>query len=431
MRPARHPERNDGPRPSSPRLAMMHRKAGALVYVAILVGVGCARHATLGPTSAGSDWVAAWEGSPQLTEQRNMPPAPGLSGQLLRQVIHVTLGGARWRFRFSNAFGNGPLTIASASVARSIGHDTIDASTAAPLRFGGATSVTIAPGTAVLSDDIPLTMPALANIAITMRLDVVPSDVTGHPGSRTTSYMTAAGRDASATLAGAQAIEHWYVLSGAEVQASGQSGSVVVLGNSIADGRGSGTDRNNRWPDNLARRLQSQPSTAHIGVLNAGIGGNAVLRGGLGPTALARLERDVLLQRGARWVIVSVGVNDIGGAFSPDSSVAVARGLIAAYGEIIHQAHARGMRVFGATILPFGGSQYARADHELARRTVNDWIRASGAFDAVIDFDAVMRDHSDPTRLRADGDSGDHFHPNERGYERMADAISLGLFTSR
>ena len=220
------------------------------------------------------------------------------------------------------------------------------------------------------------------------------------------------------------------MISAAEVR-SARSTAVVVLGNSIADGRGSGTDKNNRWPDNFARRLQSDPSTATIGVLNAGIGGNTVLRGGLGPTAMARLERDVLAQRGAKWVIVSEGVNDVGGARGPDSSAAVARDLIKAYQEIIRRAHARGMRVFGATMLPFAGSQYGSPDHEAARRTINDWIRTAGAFDGVIDFDAVMRDTGDPTRLRADGDSGDHLHPNERGYEIMADAIPLRLFNPR
>ena len=199
----------------------------------------------------------------------------------------------------------------------------------------------------------------------------MPSDLTGHPGSRTTSYVVGGARRDEAQLSGAQAVEHWYVISAAEVRAA-RSTAVVVLGNSIADGRGSGTDKNNRWPDNFARRLQSEPSTANIGVLNAGIGGNTVLRGGLGPTAMARLERDVLAQRGAKWVIVSEGVNDVGGARGPDSSAAVARDLIEAYREIIRRAHARGMRVFGATMLPFAGSQYGSPDHEAARRTIND-----------------------------------------------------------
>jgi lysophospholipase L1-like esterase len=219
-------------------------------------------------------------------------------------------------------------------------------------------------------------------------------------------------------------------LNGVQVLAPPAAAAVVVLGNSIADGRGSGTNRQNRWPDNLARRLRGDPATRDVAVLNAGIGGNTVLRGGLGPTALQRLERDVLLQPGARWLIVSEGVNDIGGAQGPDSAASVARQLQDAYREIIRRAHAQGLRVYGATILPFGGSFYDNPEREAARQTVNAWIRTSGEFDAVIDLDAAMRNPSLPTRLRGETDGGDHLHPNERGYQEIADAIDLRLFGS-
>jgi lysophospholipase L1-like esterase len=218
------------------------------------------------------------------------------------------------------------------------------------------------------------------------------------------------------------------VLSGAEVRVSAPSATVAILGNSIADGRGSGTDKNNRWPDNLARRLHANAATSSVGVVNAGIGGNTVIRGGLGPTAMARYERDILGQRGAKWVIVSEGVNDIGGARGADSSASIARQLIDAYQQMITRAHARGMRAYGATILPFAGSQYGSPEHEAARQTVNSWIRTSHAFDGVIDLDAAMRDSAEPSRLRGDVDSGDHLHPNERGYVVMAEAIDLTLF---
>ncbi len=205
----------------------------------------------------------------------------------------------------------------------------------------------------------------------------------------------------------------------------------MVLGNSIADGRGSGTDKNDRWPDNLARRLQHDPRTALVAVANAGIGGNAVLRGGLGPYALSRLSRDVTEVPGVRWLILSEGVNDIGAAQGADSSASVARQLIAAYQSIITRARAANIIVYGATILPFGGSQYGNNEHEAARQTVNAWMRGQHAFDALIDFDAVMRDAADSTRLRGDADSGDHLHPNENGYRIMADAIDLALFARR
>jgi lysophospholipase L1-like esterase len=308
--------------------------------------------------------------------------------------------------------------------------DSIDRASDAALSFGGATTVTIPRGRAVMSDPVALVVPPLSEVSISLYLTHVPAALTGHPGSRQTSFVAAGNHVGERALAGAVSVEHWYVISGAEAISSGV-GSVVVLGNSIADGRGSGTDRNDRWPDNLARRLADGASENEaIGVLNAGIGGNAVVRGGLGPTALARFQRDVLEQQNAKWAIVSEGVNDIGGA-RPDSSAVVAQHLIDAYGDMIRRAHAAGMKVYGATILPFGGSQYSSAEHEAARQTVNRWIRGSGAFDAVIDFDDVMRDRSDATRLRGDGDSGDHLHPNELGYRVMADAIELGLFRPR
>jgi len=218
------------------------------------------------------------------------------------------------------------------------------------------------------------------------------------------------------------------VLSGIDVVAERGAAAVVALGNSITDGRGSGTDRNDRWPDDLARRLQTDRRTARVAVLNAGIGGNCVRQCGLGPPAVERLERDVLAQPGARWLVVLAGVNDIGTA-SAEASAGTADSLIAAYRQIIERAHARGLRAYGATLLPFGGSFYDTPEHERARQLVNRWIRAAGAWDAVIDFDAVMRDPAAPTRLRAEVDGGDHLHPNETGYRAMAGAIDLTLFT--
>jgi lysophospholipase L1-like esterase len=382
---------------------------------------GCAAH---------TPWLATWEAPPQLTEPRNLPPAPGLAGSTLRQWIHVSVGGERWRVRLSNEFGDGPLTVTAAHLARTVRADTIDVSTGSALLFNGRPSVTIAAGSAVLSDPVRIAVPSLGELTVSVQVGAMPAAVTGHPGSRTTSYLVTGNHVAERSLAGATRVEHWYILSGVEVVASPAHAAVIVLGNSIADGRGSGTDRNNRWPDNLARRLQADSRTAHVAVLNAGIGGNTVLRGGLGPTALSRLDRDVLAQAGARWLIVSEGVNDIGGAHGTEGSATTARELIDAYREIIRRAKARGLRVYGATILPFGGSNYASPDHESARATVNRWIRESGQFDAVIDLDAAMRDPADPTKLRAEVDGGDHLHPNELGYRMMADAIDLGLFVS-
>jgi lysophospholipase L1-like esterase len=397
----------------------------ARLVAALVAAVTIASCAHLARSSGGA-WVATWQASPQLTEDRNMPPAP-LAGATIRQIARVTLGGSRWRVRLSNEFGDLPIVVSSGAIARSNGADRIDQASSAKLTFRGDTTVSIPAGSAVWSDDLSQTVPALSDIAITLFMSAVPARLTGHPGSRTTSFIVPGNNVRRADLPSAVQTEHWYVISGLEVAAPAGAAAVVVLGNSIADGRGSGTDKNDRWPDNLARRLQRDARTPLVGVLNAGIGGNAVLRGGLGPTALDRFDRDVLNQRGVRWLIVSEGVNDLGGS-RPDSAMSTAAQLIAAYKRFIDLAHARGVRVYGATMLPFGGSFYDAPQRESARARINEWVRHGGAFDAVIDFDVALRDPASSSHLRGDADSGDHLHPNENGYRLMAGAIDLALF---
>ncbi|HKG92463.1 MAG TPA: GDSL-type esterase/lipase family protein, partial [Gemmatimonadaceae bacterium] len=347
----------------------------ARLVAMLLLGAGCARAKTGGEPAAAAaargEWVGTWAAAQQLTEPRNLPPEPGLAGSTLRQVVHVSIGGTRLRVRFSNAFGDAPVAITSAHLARSVGGDTIESASERALAFGGKSSVTIPPRGTVVSDPLDYGLAPLANVAVTVRFAETARDVTGHPGSRTTSYLQPGDLVSAPAMPDAARTDHWYVLAGIDVEAGVASAAVVALGNSITDGRGSGTNRQNRWPDNLARRLQADPRTARVAVLNAGIGGNCVLRDCLGPAALARLERDVLDQGGARWLIVLEGVNDIGGAQGADSSAVVARGLIAAYQQIIARAHSRGIRAYGATILPFGGSFYASPEHEAARQTVN------------------------------------------------------------
>lgn len=367
-------------------------------------------------------WVGTWGCAPQLTEPGNMPPAPGLAGNTLRQIVRTTRGGSRLRLRFSNAFGDGPLTLRAVQLALSAGAGSVAAGSGKAASFHGAASVTIPAGASVVSDPLAYELAPMADVAISIWFGDVPGKLTGHPGSRSTSYLVAGNAAGAETMEDAAKTVHWYVATGIDVAAEGAE--VVVLGDSITDGRGSTTDGNDRWTGDLARRLASGAETRGVTVLNEGLGGNAVLKGGLGPPAVERFGRDVLGQNAPRWLIVLEGVNDIGASRSPE----VAAELIAAYGHMIDEAHARGIRVYGVPILPFGGSMYASPAHEAARQTVNDWIRTSGRFDAVIDMDAALRDPAEPAKLLAAYDTGDHLHPNAAGYQRMAAIIDLTLF---
>ena len=339
-------------------------------------------------------WVSAWTGAPQLTEVANNPPAP-LTGSAVRQVVHIGAGGKQLRVQLSNLFGNGPITVNLAHVAvcnTPLLTSSIDVSTDTPLAFAGAASVTIPQGGAVWSDALDFNLVALSNLSITIAFGTAPSGVTGHPGSRTTSYQQTGSSVVNAPdMATAQKADHWYIITGVDVMEATTFAGIVVLGDSITDGRGSTTNANDRWPDDLARRLKAGASTSNTSLVNQGIGGNCITRGGLGPTALARFARDVLGQSGVKWVIVFEGVNDIGGGVGADA-------ITAAFDTMISQAHAQKLSIYGATITPFGSNGYYSPAHETARQSVNAYIRG-GKFDGFIDFDAAVRDTSTPPRL--------------------------------
>jgi len=284
----------------------------------------------------------------------------------------------------------------------------------------------MAPGEdAVWSDPLDFDLPPLTNLAITIHFGETSPSVTGHPGSRTTFYILPGDAVAFTNMTGAATNAHWYNITGIDVAADTAAKSIVTLGDSITDGRGSITDNNNRWPAALAARLIANPPTAKVGVLNMGIGGNGIF-GGLGPSAKARFQRDVLDQSSARWLIIFEGVNDIGGGRGNSS---IATNLIAAFQQFVDDAHAHNFKVYGATITPFGKSFYDRGTHEGSRETVNTWIRTNKLYDAVIDFDAAVRDPAAQTNLLPAYDTGDHLHLNPAGYKAMADAIDLKLFT--
>jgi len=373
----------------------------------------------------GLAWTGTWSAAPQLTEEANLPPAPGLSNRTLRQIFYGSIGGSRLRVHFSNAFGQTAVTLNAVRIALAKNAGSIDVATDRALAFSGMPAVTIPPGGTATSDAMDFALPAQTSIALSIAFGNTPAEVTGHPGSRATSYIAAGNAAGAATLTAPVSAEHWYYVTGIDVLREHGEVAAVMLGDSLTDGRGSTTDGNNRWPDDLSRRLRQNAPTTGVAVLNQALGGNAVLSGGNGPPALTRFERDVLGQAGARWLIVLAGVNDIGVA----ASAAVAQDLIDAYQTMLSAARAAGVRSYGMPILPFGGSMYDSPAHETARQTVNTWIRAAGHFDAVIDLETVVRDPSHVTRLLPAYDQGDHLHLNGVGYQAMADAIDLSLLT--
>jgi lysophospholipase L1-like esterase len=382
-------------------------------------------------------WVASWGASQQIPEPQNALPPDDLRDATLRQIVHLSIGGSALRVHLSNAFGTDALHFTSVHIARPLSPATsaIDPATNRPLTFAGSTDVTVPPGAEFVSDPLDYDVAPLSDLAVSFHLDSPPLRETGHPGSRATSYYVHGDFVSAASLAEPKHVDHWYQISGIDVQAAPGAAAVVAIGDSITDGHGATTNGNDRWTDVLATRLQSTVATKSIGVSNQGIGGNHLLTDGLGPNALARFDRDALAPAGVRWVIVFEGVNDLGGIAirgevpAADHAALVQR-ILAAYEQMVARAHAHGLRVYGATITPDTGSGYYHPSpqSEADRQAVNQWIRAAGHFDAVIDFDAVVRDPQNPDRLLPAYDCGDHLHPSPAGYKAMAEAIPLALF---
>lgn len=373
-------------------------------------------------------WTGTWGTSPQLTEPHNNPPQPGLTDNALRQTVRVSIGGEVLRLHLSNEFSKSEVKINDIYIALSEGGSSINASTIKSLTFNGSPEVVIQPGQAIVSDQIDFKLNPRTDVSITINFGKTPDDITGHPGSRTTSYILAGNQPGSADFSNSITTDHWYIIKGIDVLASDKGGAIAIIGNSITDGRGSGTNKQNRWPDILSERLVANPSTANIGVLNMGVGGNCILKNCLGPAAVDRFSRDVLERSGVKWVIIFEAVNDLGG--TPDSITAmkVVDDLIVAYSSMIEKAHAKNMKVYGATITPFGKSFYYQSYREVARQKLNEWIRTSGKFDALVDFDLTVRDPEDSMTLLPDIHTGDFLHLNEDGYKKMGESVSLDLF---
>lgn len=388
--------------------------------------------------SRSQTWIATWGAAQQIPEPSNALPSDDLRDATVRQIFHLSAGGPALRVHISNAFGTHALHFSSVHIARPLAADSsaIDPTTDRALTFAGTQDVTVPPGAEFVSDPIAFPIAPLSNLAVTFYLADPPARETSHPGSRATSYFVHGNLVGAATLPNAGKIDHWFQISGIDVEVAPQAAAIVALGDSITDGHASTTNGNDRWTDVLAERLQQSPATQNIGIVNEGIGGNHLLTDGLGPNVLARFDRDVLAPADVRWVIVFEGVNDLGGLtrlgeVPASQHAALVRRIIAAYEQIIDRAHAHGISAIGATITPYAGSDYYHPDalNEADREEVNVWIRAAGHFDAVIDFDAVLRDPKHPDHLLPTYDSGDHLHPSPAGYRAMGNAVPLSLFT--
>jgi len=374
-------------------------------------------------------WVGTWAASPMLAlDGRAMRPFAAVT---LREIAHVSNGGEQVRVRFTNEFGLDGLTIGDAHVALSGGGSAIKDGTDHALTFGGASSVRIPPGAAIYSDPVALAVPALSDVAVSFYL---PSQVmrgeTYHAFADQVNFVADGDVSGAATLPSPTELKSWYFMDGIDVNAAEGARAIVTLGDSITDGALATENANSRWPDVLAARLKQENGLENISVLNEGIGGNRVLNDQAGPSALARLDRDVLAQDGVRYFIVLESINDIGRLArltGPEDEV-TAPMLEQGLKQIADAAHEHGIKAFGATLTPYGGAGYSSEKGEQMRKDVNNWIRTSGTFDGVVDFDQITRDPQNPDRFNPLYDSGDHLHPSDAGYKAMGDGIDLKLF---
>ena len=382
---------------------------------------------TAGMALAKGQWVGTWGTAPQLVERHNNPPSPGLANNSLRQIVQVSIGGKKVRLKLTNEFSQEATEIRAVelAIAKTAGSSSeIDEKSTVSLTFDGKASVEIPAGGKVVSDPVNFKIGPRQNVAITIHYGASSASVSGHPGSRTTSYLKAGH---TTDFSDAVRTDHWYNILALEVEAPKKAGAVAILGNSITDGRGSTTNEQNRWADVLSRRLLGNKATRQVGVLNMGIGGNCVLGGGLGPAAVNRYERDLFGQEGVKWIILFEAVNDLGYARNGEQT---AQRIIDVYKQIIREAHQKGIRVFGATITPFKGNNYYSDHHEKGRQRLNEWIRTTKMLDGVIDFDQAVGNPQDREAMQRQFlFENDWLHMNAQGYETMGNCIDLNLFT--
>jgi lysophospholipase L1-like esterase len=396
----------------------------------LLAAVSTASGQSTAAKPAPDPWVGTWAASPFDGDPWHTIPT--LVDSTLREIVHTSIAGKSLRVRLTNEFGKEPLRIDAASIAISTGASGIDAASAHDLTFGGSASIVIPPGAQALTDPVAMATLASANLAISVYLPLQQvSDVSVHSSAQQDSYIQTGNHVHDAALAAPAVTPSWYFLKGVDVEpASPGSAAIVAFGDSITDGALSTQNANHRWPDYLSTRLQSNPATAHLAVLDQGIGGNCILIHCVAQNALARFDRDVLSQAGVKYVIVLEGINDIGALHRPNQPdyKLTAEDLEQGLAQLVARAHEHGIKVFGATITPYKGAGYFTENGEQIRQAVNRWILTSGVFDGAIDFDKATRDPANPLTFAPQYDSGDHLHPKDAGYAAMADSIDLSLF---
>jgi lysophospholipase L1-like esterase len=370
-------------------------------------------------------WTGSWAASPVAAPAKDTDVSA--AGATYRDIVHLSLGGKAIRLRISNEFGTSPLALGSVHAAMSAGMGAIKPASDHTVTFGALESVKIPAGAVIVSDPVAMPVEAFADVAVSLYVPAQSGRVlTYHALGMSTNYVAPQNVVAAASMDDAKKVTSWFLLKGIDVDAGPKASAVVVLGASIADGYHSTPDKNARWPNVLAERLAAK----HVGVLNEGISGNRLLHDGTGPSAIARLDRDVLAQSGAKYVIVSLGTNDIGRTFfptHPDEEV-TADEMIWCLQQLASRAHARGMKIYGTTLSPFAGAFYYSAAGDKMRQAVNAFVLSNKVFDGFIDFDKVVQDPAHPETLLPKFDSGDHLHPNDDGYRAMAESIDLKLF---
>jgi len=377
----------------------------------------------------GANWVGTWAASPVGSVVNEGQPGP--ANTTYRNIVHTSIGGSAVRVQLTNEFGTEPLTVGAAHIAVSAGGGSIQTNTDHALTFNGKPTVEIPAGAFVLSDPVTIQAAPMSDLAVSV---YVPEqrirNTTCHTFGDSTNYVLQGDGTAAATADKSNPIYAWCFVKGIDVKTDGKAAAIATFGDSITDGAHATRDANRRWPDVLAARLQADKKTADLGVLNEGIGGNRVLHDGYGPSALARFDRDVIAQSGVKYLIILEGINDIGRLKNPHEpgDNITADDLIFGLTQLVTRAHQHGIKVFGATLTPYLPTGYSSPQGEEVRQAYNQWIRTSGIFDGVIDFDKITQDPTNPGCFLPAYDSGDHLHPGDAGYKAMGDAIDLSLF---